>query len=424
MRLRVEIIVAAVMTIGCGQSEQPSLPQPVPLTTTGPVDAGFPIKSRPGCAPEVVAAAHDLSKIEPLVRRGVVFTCGSGSEPLLLDEAVFKDDVDAVRALLAAHADPNARWSSHGDRFPLQGAIEAQTFGLPRAHRMQIIRLLLQHGADPNARWCFFESRGPLGDTPSCNSPGGVTPLIVAAAMDDAELAESLLDAGADYTLHDWTNATALDVAHSEKMLYLLLGVAFPEPKGRAAHALIYLTERVPRFTPPRPWQQTALARAIVGDLAATPFSPPPPSSPNPRGPTKRDGHHSFGADRTRVLLVLGADPNEQLRGTADWSPLALAIGVDGVDLVEMLVGYGADVNARWCAPVDFSRDAHVVRPSGCAVDNGTTPLMSAAMRGDGDIVSSLVSRGADRTLTDWRGRTAQWYAREAGFSRLAATLR
>jgi len=49
---------------------------------------------------------------------------------------------------------------------------------------------------------------------------------------------------------------------------------------------------------------------------------------------------------------------------------------------------------------------------------------MFAAMRGDGEIVSSLLSRGGDRTLTDWSGRTAQWYAREAGFTQLAATLR
>jgi ankyrin repeat protein len=176
----------------------------------------------------------------------------------------------------------------------------------------------------------------------------------------------------------------------------------------------------------PRPWQQTALARAVVGDLAATPFSPPPPPPPSPprTAAAKRDEHHSAGADRTRVLLALGADPNERLHTDgADWTPLALAIRVDGADLVEMLLGYGANVNARWCAPFDFSRGAQAVAPAGCGIDSGTTPRMSAAMRGDADIVALLLSRGGDRTLTDWRQHTAQWYAREAGFKQLAATL-
>jgi hypothetical protein len=47
--------------------------------------------------------------------------------------------------LLEAHADPTARWSSHDDRFPLQEALEIQSYGRRSTHREQILTILLTH---------------------------------------------------------------------------------------------------------------------------------------------------------------------------------------------------------------------------------------------------------------------------------------
>ena len=121
-----------------------------------------------------------------------------------------------VRALLEVHADPNARWSWAGDRFPLQEAIEARSYGKSTAHRPEIIRMLLQHRADPNARWCPFETRwGENSDfmvyVKSCRSEGGITPLIMAAAQNDAEVVFQLLAAGADPALETRNDENALD---------------------------------------------------------------------------------------------------------------------------------------------------------------------------------------------------------------------
>src|SRR5438067_12147094 len=115
---------------------------------------------------------------------------------------------------------------------------------------------------------------------------------------------------------------------------------------------------------------------------------PPRPASPHPTPSVRIDEHHSLGAERTRALLALGTDSNERLHvGSIDWTPLALAVAVRGADLVEMLVNYGADVNARWCMPVYFGRDAVPSAPAGCTKETGMTALMFAAMRGDQEIV-------------------------------------
>jgi len=200
-------IVSAGLTVACGQPDT-AFPQPVPLPFEHSVGA-FPIKSRPGCTPEVIAAARNVEAIRRLNARGATFTCGPASEPLLLDEAITMDSLDVVRALLEAHADPNARWTEEGDRFPLEEAIEARSYGIARTHRVQIIRLLLDHGADPNARWCLFESRQSNDGMKGCTSAEGVSSLTLSAAGGDIEVVRMLLDAGADRTVRDASSRTA-----------------------------------------------------------------------------------------------------------------------------------------------------------------------------------------------------------------------
>jgi len=214
MRRAAIAIVSAGLAVACGHSDT-TFPQPVPLPFEQPGGA-FPIKSRPGCTPEVMAAARNVEAIRRLGARGATFTCGPASEPLLLDEAVATDSIDIVRALLEAHADPNARWTKKGDRFPLQESIQALSYGFPTTHRVEIIRLLLDHGADPNARWCPFESRlsndesrQSNGGLKGCTSAEGVSPLTLAAAGGDIEVVRMLLDAGADRTVRDASSRTA-----------------------------------------------------------------------------------------------------------------------------------------------------------------------------------------------------------------------
>src|SRR5215469_2055952 len=68
----------------------------------------------------------------------------------------------------------------------------------------QIVRLLIEAGADPNT---LTTSRG------SQPGPGSETPLHYAASSDDADVAEALIDAGADIEAPDGSIGTPLDNA-------------------------------------------------------------------------------------------------------------------------------------------------------------------------------------------------------------------
>src|SRR5207247_10674907 len=108
-------------------------------------------------------------------------SCGSAAAPSALDEAIISGDIAGMRALLEVGADPNARWSAHGDRFPLQEAIDLPVLkGKNITPRSDVMRLLLAHRADPNARWCPAGSRETVNSSreKACASSAGVTPLI------------------------------------------------------------------------------------------------------------------------------------------------------------------------------------------------------------------------------------------------------
>ena len=69
----------------------------------------------------------------------------------------------------------------------------------------QIVRLLIDAGADPNA---LTTSRGA-----ETTGPGDETPLHYAASSDDADVAEALIDGGADIEMPDGSIGTPLDNA-------------------------------------------------------------------------------------------------------------------------------------------------------------------------------------------------------------------
>lgn len=69
----------------------------------------------------------------------------------------------------------------------------------------QIVRLLIDAGADPNALTTSRGSEAP--------GPGDETPLHYAASSDDADVAEALIDGGADIEVPDGSIGTPLDNA-------------------------------------------------------------------------------------------------------------------------------------------------------------------------------------------------------------------
>ncbi len=139
----------------------------------------------------------------------------------------------------------------------------------------------------------------------------------------------------------------------------------------------------------PGPWDQTALSRAVVDQLAG----------------------------RTRVLLALGADPNVRItQGGADWTPLGLAIKGGATAVAGLIVGNGARVDARWCVPVEgrYEKVEHREAYDGCTIERGITPLMFSAAELNADMVRLLLSSEADALAVDWRGWSAREYVADA----------
>ncbi len=92
-----------------------------------------------------------------------------------------------------------------------------------------------------------------------------------------------------------------------------------------------------------------------------------------------------------RLLLEHGADVNTRSGG---WTPLPLALSSGAPEEVaRLLLDHGADVNAR---EPDLSR----------------TPLMMAAARGEWELVSALLKKGADLHARDVSGKGAVDVAR------------
>lgn len=107
------------------------------------------------------------------------------AEATELRRAVEASDVDAVKRLLEAGADPNQRTPKRPA--PLQRAVRAgDTF---------VVTALLAAGADPNVR-----------------NTSSATPLHVAAERGDSSIVTALLDAGGDPTLPDMAGQTPLSL--------------------------------------------------------------------------------------------------------------------------------------------------------------------------------------------------------------------
>lgn len=91
-----------------------------------------------------------------------------------------------------------------------------------------------------------------------------------------------------------------------------------------------------------------------------------------------------------RALLARGADPNGPV-GMNGWPPVIHAVHKNQLGTASALIDGGADVNR--------------------SDPDGMTALMMAAGYGNDDMVTLLLSRGADPKLADEKGRRALDYA-------------
>jgi ankyrin repeat protein len=128
-------------------------------------------------------------------------------------------------------------------------------------------------------------------------------------------------------------------------------------------------------------------------------------------------------AGSARQLLAAGASVNATL--SEGWTPLTLAASLGNLEVVEVMVDAGADleqarrvgIERQWTPLGWAARRGHrdVVEwllERGARVDalnsRHQSPLMAAALGGHHDVMALLVEAGADESARDAAGRTAR----------------
>jgi ankyrin repeat protein len=150
---------------------------------------------------------------------------------------------------------------------------------------------------------------------------------------------------------------------------------------------------------------------------------------------------------RQANILLSGGAHADKPRDTGGGTALMLALEFGRYDMAELLLDRGADAAATrdgggttlfsltsWPVVVQPAPDnrqlvlAKRLISGGASIDaqqgaNRSTALMIAAMKGNMGLVSLLVERGADVSLKDIRGQTAEDFARRKGFTEIAEFL-
>jgi ankyrin repeat protein len=280
-----------------------------------------------------------------------------------LFQAVRDNQLSAVKPLLAAGADINARDASEAT--PLMYASGVGS--------LEMLTALLEAGADVNLvsktgtsalMWGILEPakvRMLLGRGAAVNiaNSAGVTPLTAALTGGaDLEVVRALLAKGVDAKAGD-----ALLIAYRTRNPQIIeaLAAAGAELKKK-------------------------------GDLGATPFSNLGPAAP---------------IEHLRALLDLGTDPNELGRTLTLTIPaLGMFANSGRADAVRLLLERGANPDLQG--------------------NRGYSALMlaAAAVRRNPEMVRILLEGGATINLTDEKGRTALDWALTQGETELASLLR
>jgi uncharacterized protein len=330
----------------------------------------------------------------------------SGDTALMIASRTGK--VDAVRVLLDRDAKVNAQetW----------GGTTALMWAVSEKHP-DVVKLLIERGADVNARSYYVPAaagRGFEGTTPVAQKPekefeefasGWLTPLMFAARENDLESARLLVKAGADINAQSGDGKDALSLALFDGSYdvadFLIDSHANVNQKDAQRFTpLFWAVDRRNMETAPNfPWMETRDPLPLIKKLLDAGADPNALINSTPRARMREGSPRLVYAtslmraalagdvELARLLLAHGADPHIISKDRETTLMAACGTGfingyhrqrspADRLELVQLLVGLGEDVNA--------------------ADNYGITPLMVAANLGDIEIVKYLISKGAD----------------------------
>jgi len=326
--------------------------------------------------------ANDLELVTTLIRAGADVKAANRYGIQSITLAATNGSAAVIEALLRAGADPKTR-TSEGEPVIMTAA---------RTGNTDALKLLIRSGADVNAKEDWF----------------GETALMWAAAENHADAVRALAESGADINARSTVlEAPVLEFPRSG-------GPNSPLPRGGWT-ALMFAAR-----------QGSIDAARALADLHADLNATALPQTDVPLKPEEiKAGLNGVGTtalveaiinvhyDLAAMLLDKGADPNVvdgsgmgALYAAVDMNSLQwvqgrpapiLTDGLDGSDLVKILLAKGANPNARLKSkPLKRHHDAGSTLNFG----EGTTPLIRAARTNDVAVMKLLLDAGANPFLT------------------------
>ncbi len=386
----------------------------------------------------VAIKAGDLESVKMLVDKGANVKNVEkfhNQTPLMYAAAANRNAAEMVKLLLSKGADVKPRslftdWESQVTSEPRTqyrstGGLDALQYAV-RDGCFECVEMLVAAGADVNRP-----------------TPEGVTPLMNAIDNEHNEVAQLLLDKGANPHVWDWWGRTALYIAVDMRDRnegapaggggqFGGFGGGGGAGKGKGGGA------GKGGFGGPAKGAPAALARPAVSRLDLIKTLLDMGVNPNcelnqhrPNGPGRgRFGDNQLSTGTTplfraaqvndlaviNLLLAHGANPNINSRG---YSAYLLVAGVGpggrggnggGVnqEAMEAMLQHGADPNAKVSGTYDWSFNVsrqYSTNGRSPAANEGMSALHTAAQSGRVDTVKYLLEKGADPNLLDAKGR-------------------
>src|SRR5262245_16733951 len=329
--------------------------------------------------------------------------------PLIWAAAAPKNAGEMVKLLLAKGADVKLRARDTGG--PRQITAE------PRGQYRPVGGLTALLYAARDGCYDCVEALIGAGADVNVPTPEGVTALMLALDNDHNDVAKLLLDRGANPHLWDWWGRTALYIVVDRKETIAASSAGRGARGGDTAVA-----RRGPRSTVSSMDIINALLAADVDLNPQLNFHRPSRGGNSGRfiDPLLNTGCTPLlratmagDAEVVRALLAKGANPNINDMGL---TPFLVAAGVGAgngggtgvaaqssaggpvnMELMEMLLQHGADVNAQVTGTLTYSM--RVSRAP--SANEGKTALHVAAEAGKTDLVRYLLGKGARSQITD-----------------------
>ncbi len=339
-----------------------------------------------------------------------------------LVEAVKASDADAVRALLAAEVDVNAReadgttalhWAAHKGDGEAVRLLLAAGADVEAANRYAVRPLML---ACARGSASAVEALLDAGADPNAALPEGETPLMTAARTGDVRIIRMLLAGGADLEVRErWRGQTALMWAAAENhpaAVHTLIELgADVDDRSTAGWSALLFAVRAGRREAVRALLD---AGADVNDTIRPVRSPEDTAGGRPSRGDPAAGNEGTSALVVAVtnahfslaayLVERGADPNAAAQGWTALHQLAYTRrpnsgkGMPPVEMVDrldtlafarFLLDHGADPNLRQTKRFNNRERNNLNRV-------GATPYLLAAKHADAPLMRLFAEYGAD----------------------------